>query len=520
MPGSRSDARASRSAVTRADGSGVAPGAPPERVDGVLRRATDERYRWVAVGVVLMGSFVVVLDTTIVNVALPQIGIALGRQSGIEWIVTAYLLAFGVCQPAIGWLADRFGRKRVFIVSLGVFTLGSLLAASAPNLEVLVAFRVVQGLGGGGLVPVGMAIVYEAFPPDRRGTALGLWGVAAMAGPAFGPVVGGYLVTSASWHWLFLVNLPIGMIGMVAAGWLLRDAGYREARPLDAAGLAQVTAALVLWLLAFAQAGDWGWQSPATVGLLAGGAVLFGVFIRREGHVPHPAIDVRMFQVGLFSHTMVIIAMLVVVQFGILVFLPLQLQTVHGLTALHVGTLLMPMAAGAALTFFLGGRLTDRIGPRLPAVAGSLLLAMSAWMLGHLRIDSHLAVVEVAVVLQGLGFGFAMVPSTVAGMNALPHRFVAQAAAVRQLNVRVAASFGIAILAAIVAMRMGAVSPAGPHAIGAETAEAAYNTVFLIIAGIGAVAAVLGVFLPGSRRTREMQELRAREQDEVPLEFV
>lgn len=468
--------------------------------------------------VVLIGSFMVILDTTIVNVALPQIGIALGRQSGIEWIATAYLLAVGVCQPGVGWFADRFGRKRVFVVSLGLFTTSSLLAALSPNLETLVVFRVLQGLGGGALMPVGMATIYELFPPHRRGTALGVWGVAAMGAPAFGPVIGGYLVTAVSWHWLFLVNVPIGALGMVAATRLLRDTGYREERPFDGAGLALATTGLVCWLLAFAQANEWGWGSARILGLLGGGAVLVVLFVRRELRIPHPAVDVRMFQVRLFSLTIVIIMGLMAVQFGILVFLPLQLQTLHGMTALRVGTLLAPMALAASVTFLVGGRITDRIGPRVPVIAGSVLLAVSAWRLGHLGLEASLLEIEVAVVLQGLGFGFALMPNSVTGMNVLSHRFVAQASAVRQLAVRVAASFAVAVLATIVAMRMGAVSPAGPDDIGASVAQAAYNTVFLIVCGIAVGTALLGLFLPGRQRTLEIQETRAREQEELALD--
>ena len=186
------------------------------------------RYKWVAMSVIFVGTFMVILDTTIVNVALPQIGIALDDTDGIEWVVTAYLLAVGVGLPATGWLADRFGRKQIFVTSLSIFTLASLGAALAPSLPVLVAIRVLQGLGGGAMMPVGMAMIYELFPPDRRGAALGIWGVAAMAGPAFGPVIGGYLVTEVSWHWLFLVNVPIGVGAIALAVWLLR--GHRLPR--------------------------------------------------------------------------------------------------------------------------------------------------------------------------------------------------------------------------------------------------------------------------------------------------
>ncbi len=478
-------------------------------------RDDDDRYPWIAMGVVLIGTFMVILDTTIVNVALPQIGIALHRADGIEWIVTAYLLAVGVAQPPTGWLADRFGRKRLFIVSLLLFSFGSLLAALSPNLPLLIVSRVIQGLGGGALMPVGMAMIYELFPADRRGTALGIWGVAAMAGPAFGPVIGGYLATTVSWHWLFLINVPIGGIAVAAAVRLFRDTGYRERRRFDGVGLGLVTVGLVLCLYAFARASDWGWASGSTVGMLSVGGAFFVAFVSWERRVEHPAIDIAMFAVPIFSLTLAVIATAVVVQYGILVFLPLELETVRGLSALRVGTMLVPMAIGAAITFPLGGRLTDRIGPRLPVMVGLTLLGTSAWILGHTSVDSATWIIEVAVLTQGLGFGFSMMPNSVTGLNALPQRFVAQATAVRQLNTRVAASFGVAVLATIVATQMGGeVSSAGT-----ASAQSAYGTVFVIATGVAAVGVVLGAFLPNSERNRELQTERAEEDRELAMEM-
>jgi DHA2 family multidrug resistance protein len=471
-----------------------------------------DRYPWIAMAVVLLGTFMVILDTTIVNVALPQIGIALDRRDGIEWVVTSYLLAVGVAQPPTGWLADRFGRKRVFIGSMTVFVVGSLFAAVAPDLELLVAARVVQGLGGGAVMPVGMAMIYELFPPNRRGTALGIWGVAAMAGPAFGPVIGGYLVTAVSWHWLFLINLPVGIAAIAVALRLLRDTGYREDRRFDGVGLGIISVALVCWLTAFAQAGDWGWASPATLSLIVVGAGLMVAFAAWEQWVTHPVIDLSMFRAPVFSLTMVVIALTTVVQYAILVFVPLQLQTVRDLSALRVGTMLVPTALAAAVTFPLGGRITDRIGPRYPVMVGAALLGVSAFVLGHLQLDSSTLHIEVALVLQGFGFGLAMMPNSVTGMNALPSRFVAQATSIRQLTLRVAASFGVAVLSTVVVAGGGAAET--EIAVGGRAdAQVAYNHVFLIAAAVAAVAVVLGAFLPDSARNRALQDERARELD-------
>jgi len=479
----------------------------------------DSRYPWVAMGVVLIGTFMVILDTTIVNVALPQIGKAFGTESGVDWIVTAYLLAVGVCQPATGWLADRFGRKRVFTVSLGLFTTGSLLAALSPSLGVLVGFRVVQGLGGGAMVPVGMTMIYELFPPHKRGMALGTWGIAAMAGPAFGPVIGGYLVTAVSWHWLFFVNVPIGVVGVVAARRLLRDTGYREHRRFDGFGLGIVAAGLVLWLLAFGEASSWGWSSTRTLACLAVGGVLIAAFVRHELRIEHPALDVRIFGVPIFSLTLGILALGTVAQFAAMVFLPLQLETLRGMSALRVGTMLVPLAIGGAITFPLGGRLTDKVGPRPPVIAGSLLLMGASWVLGHLTPDASTLRIEVALVVVGLGMGFAMMPNSVTGMNVLPDKFAAQAAAVRQLNVRVAASFGVAVLATLVTTRLGSLATAAPaSAAAAVHAQSAYNLVFLIGVGTSIAATVLALFLPGRARTEEILRTRAAEQRELALD--
>ena len=252
----------------------------------------DDRYPWVAMRVVMIGMFMVILDTTIVNVALPEIGTALDRQSDVGWIVTAYLLAVGITTPASGWLADRYGRKRVFIRSLIVLIGGSILAALSLNFEMLVASRVVQGLGGGLLLPVGFVMIYELFPPDRRGRALGILGVAAMSGPVLGPFFGGYVVTIADWHWLFFVNIPIGLIAILAAKRLLRDTGYRsESSYFDAVGLLLVTSGLIICLFTFARAPDWGWRSGPTLGFLTVGFALFVAFVFWENRTAEPVMD-------------------------------------------------------------------------------------------------------------------------------------------------------------------------------------------------------------------------------------
>jgi DHA2 family multidrug resistance protein len=473
---------------------------------------TQDRYPWVVMGVVMVGTFMVILGTTVVNVALPQIGIALDSQSGIEWVVTAYLLAVGLAQAPTGWLADRFGRKRVFIASLALFAIGSLFAALSPSLGFLVASRVVQGLGGGALAPVAMAMIYQQFPSDRRGTALGIWGVAAMAAPAFGPVVGGYLVTNVSWPWLFFINVPIGAIAILAAVRLLRDTGYTEKRPFDVVGLLLISIALVALLVGLSYANEWGWASVSTISVLALGIAFLTAFVLWVRARSDPLIDLSMFRAPTFTLTLSVIGANVVVQFGILVFLPLLLQTVRDFTALEVGTMLVPMAIAAAITFPLGGRVTDRIGPKVPVVIGSTLLCASAAMFFQLEIDSSVGFIVIALIGQGLGFGLAMMPNAVTGLNAVPARLVAQATSVRQLAIRVISSFGVAGFATILSIQLGALQTTGPDVRGSVLAQDAYNTVFGVAAMFAAAATVLAFWLPGRRRNRLLQSERAEEQ--------
>jgi EmrB/QacA subfamily drug resistance transporter len=480
---------------------------PRDESDSALRAtraaAEDSRYRWVAMAVVLIGTFMVILDTTIVNVALPQIGKDFGSLSGVEWIVTAYLLAVGVSMTATGWLADRYGRKRVFVVSLTLFTAGSLLSALAPNLPIIVGFRVLQGLGGGALMPIAMAIIYELFEPHERGRAFGLWGIAAMAAPAIGPVLGGYLATAVSWRWLFLINVPIGAIGIPVAIRLLRDVGFREHRRFDAIGLATSAIGLVLVLLALSEAPTWGLGSAAFVLTLSAGFLLVGVFVVRALHIEHPLVEMRIFAEGYFTLTMAAIWCLTIAQFARLYFIPLELETLRGLSALRVGVTLTPSAVGIAITM--------PIGVRLPCTVGLVILAATFWPLGHLAVDTPLWVVAVWLFLGGLGAGLAMMPNTVAGMNSVSFRHVAQASAVRSLNRQIAAAFGTAILVSFLESRVGVIgSHAGqptPHVL------AAYNDVFILSMWILVASFVLAVFLPGKARSLQLQEERRREMD-------
>jgi EmrB/QacA subfamily drug resistance transporter len=466
------------------------------REPGALTRAhaaaAEERYRWLSLTVVLVGTLMVVLDTTIVNVALPAIRDDLQAGDGIEWVVTAYLLAVAASQPATAWLADRYGRKQIFLTSLVLFTIASLCCGLAPNLGVLVVFRVIQGAGGGAMMPVGMAMVFEVFPPERRGQAIGIWGVAAMAGPAIGPTLGGYLVTSVSWHWLFLVNVPVGAVGLVLGLRILRDSGHRDDRRLDVRGLVLGAGGLAIGLLGVSQSTQWGWGSPATVVTVTTGTIMLIAFVRHELRVDAPIVELRMFRSPVFAVSIVVVAFTAAAQFTRLVFIPLQLEGLRDYTALRVGVLLIPQALATAVAMPLGGRLVDRVGARLPVTVGCSMMALATLLMGRLSVDTPIAWLLGLLCLQGFGMGLTTAPATVAGMNALAPEFVAQASAVRSLSSQVAGAVAVSVLSTLVAARMGdGGSPAHD--------QSAYNSAFLVASALMVMALVVAFKLP--RRT-------------------
>lgn len=474
-----------------------------------------DRYPWIAMGVVLTGTFMVILDTTIVNIALPQIGQELGRAEGIEWIVTGYLLAVGLVQLATGHLSDRFGKKAAFTVSLALFALGSLLSALAPNLLVLVAFRILQGLGGGAMMPVGLAMMYELFPPDRRGTALGIWGIAAMAAPAMGPVIGGWIATSVSWRWIFAVNVPIGIVGVILARRLLRDVGFREQRRLDWGSWLLAGVSLSALLVAFDRVPDWGWGSVKFWMLAAAGVAGLGWFVVRELHSSSPLLEMRMFKVTTFSLTVAIVWLVTSAQFARLVIMPVELQVVRGLNPLQAGLVLAPAALGTAITMPLGGRIADRIGPRIPVTVGLAIIAGAVWLLGHLTPTTPQWQVTVILMVQGLGMGLSLMPNTVAAMNALPARFTSRAAAVRSLNRQIAGSLGVAILATVVTSQIGSLT--GSPGLAPDVLQASYNDAFMLTFGAVVVAILLALRLPGREETIRIQQERANEYTELEI---
>jgi EmrB/QacA subfamily drug resistance transporter len=432
---------------------------------------------------------IVSLDSTIVGIALPQIGKSLNAGSNIQWVVTANLLALAVSMPAAGWVANRLGAKRVFLVSMAAFSVASLAAALAPSLGFLFVARAAQGLCAGIFNPVSMTIVLDLFAPDERGRAMGVWGLVAMSAPAVGPTFGGYLVTAVSWHWLFLPNVPIGIIGAIAGRRLLVDTARRAQGRLDVIGLALGGSGLALFIFGLAQSRNWGWDSPGTIGFLFAGLALLATFTLHALRGAEPLLELRLIRTPIYLSSLLVIGLVTLPQYARAVFVPLQLERLRGYSALKVGVILTPSAVMTAISMSVGGRMVDRTGARRPAVTGCLL--MMAGAAGNAFISSSTPDWWIAssLAVQGMGVGLVMIPVTVVGLNAIADHSMAHATTIRSLTNQVSAALSVAGLFALINARL-----ASAGSVSGE--QSAYNSAFLVAMVMLGIAAVISWRMP------------------------
>ncbi|ACY16908.1 DHA2 family efflux MFS transporter permease subunit [Haliangium ochraceum] len=472
------------------------------------------RYPYKVMGVALLGTYLIAINTTVLGVALPAMARDFGiHGSGADWIINAYLVALAVSMPATGWLMERLGRRRAFILALSVFTVGALMSTLATEVSTLLAGRALQGLGGGPLMPLAVSSIYELFPVEQRGTVLGIWGVAVAAAPAVGPPLGGWLVTEASWRWIFAFLCAGGVIGIVAAQRALRDLIAPRRVPLDVKGWLAVTTALIALVVLARQGAAWGLNSPPSLAL---GALFVGasaLFVRWSLRSSAPVLDVRVFGERTFSITMLLLAFFALGQYTRLNFLPIELQVVRGMSALEVGMLLTPAAVAVAVAMPLGGRLSDRYGPRLPVVAGMALLALTMSGLAFLRPDTPTWIIVALLVGQGFGAGCTFSPVQVTAMTAVHSRLNAQAAALTQLNRQISAAVGTAIMGALLVAQLGAVTPVVETARQVADAQSGFNRVFLLSALLLGAGTLVACALPGIGRIRCLQRQRTAEHE-------
>jgi EmrB/QacA subfamily drug resistance transporter len=424
-----------------------------------LRDDALGREVWVVAGVVVVGVIMSILDTTIVNVALETLSRDLHASlSSIQWVSTGYLLSLATVIPMAGWASERWGAKRVWMISVALFVAGSALCGAAWSTESLIVFRVLQGFGGGMIMPVGMSVLTQTAGPTKVGRVMSVIGVPMLLGPVLGPVIGGLILNSTTWRWIFYVNVPIGALGLALAWKLLpSDAGRTDAGRLDWTGLLLLSPGLAGIVFGLSETETHGGIGAAIAfgPILAGIALVVG-FVLHALRAARPLIDVRLFRQRQFAAASSTTFFLGAGLFGAMIVIPLYYQVARGESPLTAGLLMAPQGLGAALVMPVAGRLTDRVGGGRVAIVGLLVCTVATLPFAFVGPHTSYAWLAAILVVRGIGFGSAMMPSMAAAYATLERAAVPRATSALNVFQRVGGSVGTAFLAVILQGRIKA----------------------------------------------------------------
>jgi EmrB/QacA subfamily drug resistance transporter len=439
---------------------------------------------------IILGSFMSILDVTIVNVALPTFGRVFETSlQALQWIITGYMLASAAVIPVAGWLSDRFGSKRVYLTALVLFTAGSVLCAMATSAPMLVFFRILQGLGGGMLMPVGMSMLYRLAPPEKRGAVMGVFGIPMLLGPALGPVISGWLLEYASWPWIFLINLPVGILAVVIGMRSLPSfsAESTDAR-LDTVGMVLGPIAFASLTYGISESTDYGWTGLRTVVGICVGLVALAAFIARELSTRQPLIELRVFASRDFTLAILTQWLMIAGMFGTFFLIPVFLQQIGGYSPLQTGLISLPNALVAACTMPIGGRIFDRYGARPAVLIGMAIVICAFWMLTGISISTTAIDLLLPLAVMGAGMGMAMMPLGTHVLSSAPRDLVSRVTSLTGSCQNVVSSLAIASFATLLQARTLAIADGAPITQAAEAA--AFGDVYraavviLILAGL------------------------------------
>src|SRR5687768_12455066 len=450
---------------------------------------SEERRKWWTLAAVSFGLFMIMLDNTVVNVALPAIQEDLGADlSQLQWIVTGYALSFAALMLIGGKLADAYGRRLIFVLGLVVFTGASLWCGLADSGEMLIAARVVQGAGAALMNPATLSIIAATFPPRQRGMAIGIWaGVSALA-LAIGPLVGGLLTDHASWHWIFFINIPVGIAGIAASFLLIDESRDPTHERLDLPGL--VTSAVGLFALTYGliEANTYGWGSARIVGAFVVATTGLLSFVVLERRQRAPMLDLTLFRNRTYVGANVVVLLVALAMFGVFFFLSLYMQNVLGFSAVQAGAAFLPMTILIILVAPWAGRLSDRWGSRGLMTAGMLLVAGQLLYFSRLDADATFWTLLPGLLLGGVGMATTMTPSAAAATRAVPVEKAGVGAAVLNAFRQVGGSIGIALMGAIMAAQL-----ATPPTV--ESFMRGFERSLLVAAGIAFAGAIVAAWL-------------------------
>jgi EmrB/QacA subfamily drug resistance transporter len=436
--------------------------APPPGPDGSTTNASaphaavdDDKLDagvWRIAGVVVLGAIMSILDVTVVSVALPTFQTVFDASyATVAWTMTGYTLALATVIPLTGWAADRFGTKRLYMLALTLFMLGSLACGLAWSIGSLITFRVLQGLGGGMLMPLGMTIMTHAAGPHRVGRVMAVLGVPMLLGPIFGPILGGWLIESASWHWIFFINLPIGIIALIAAWRVLAKDEPTPSETFDFVGMLLLSPGLALFLYGVSTIPSEGTFASAKVliPMITGVLLMAGFVFHALRRKDHPLIDLHLFKRKQLSVSVITMSLFAIAFFGSMLLLPTYFIQVRDVSTLTAGLLLAPQGIGAMISMPIAGRLTDKMGPGKFVIGGLVLILIGMSVFTQITSTTPIPLMLGALFVNGLGMGMTMMPIMTAALATLRHAEVARGSTLMNIVQQSAASIGTATMSVI-----------------------------------------------------------------------
>lgn len=453
---------------------------------------------------IIVGMIMVILDSTVVNNAIPKLVEYFDTDlKTIQWTVTGYTLALSAVIPLAGWMTDKFGSKQIFMITIALFTIGSVLCGIAQTPEQLIIYRIIQGLGGGMVATIGMAMVFKLAPPERRGSIMGVLGIPMLMAPAFGPVLSGWLVDSVSWHWIFIINLPIGIIAFILGYKYLPKVGRHAAPHLDVIGMCLAPIAFSMLAYGVSEGGT-SWSSASTItGLTVGGIALI-LFIFVELAQKQPLLELKVFKSSDFTRSIILTWIVQLALFGAMLIVPLYLQSVMHYTALETGWILMPQALCAGIGMPISGRLFDKIGARPLAFAGLAAVSISLFILSGISVDTSLWVIILCICIMGLGMGFSMMPLNTHVLNSAPRRLVSRVTPLTTAAQQVVVSFAVAGLTGYLTSQITShAASAGADANPLNAVVAGYGDTFFLSACLATAGVALSLLLHKPKQQEE-----------------
>jgi EmrB/QacA subfamily drug resistance transporter len=474
----------------------------------------NANYKYLVAGAFLFGIFMDLLDLTVVNVALPTLGREFGvGPSTLSWVVTGYLLSLAVWIPAAGWIGDRFGTKKTFTFALVSFTVASALCGAAQTAEQLIAFRILQGFGGGMMVPVGTAMLFRAFPAHERARAAVVMTVPTVIAPALGPVLGGWLVDSVDWRWIFYINVPVGVLGAAFCLVFLKEQKEETAGAFDLPGFVLSGAGLALVLYSLSRGPEEGWTAAPVLITGLTGLVCFVLLVFVELRTAQPMLDLRLFQDRMFRATNIVFFAAGMSLMGVFFLLTLFMQGLLGYSAIETGLILLPGAITVTVFAPVAGKLYPIVGPRRLLAVALVLFAASSGAMLLIDIETSVWWLLATIVLRGIAMAFTFIPLQAATFSTISSADTGRASSLFNTNRQVSAAVGVALLATVLIQRTETHVAESMQAAGAAAGEAAavhgallgFHDAFLAVALIGLLGLVSTVLIRDEDAAASMQ---------------